>query len=84
MEFYSATLMQILIVGYNNSLRRLTKLDKHFSAGGIFVHNDISSFGELERKYITPFIYRLQSSSKSIIMNVVLSSVPLSSLIWGY
>jgi len=43
----------------------------------------IHTFGELRRKHITNFIHRLQSSSNSIIMSVVLSSVPLSSLIWG-
>ena len=80
----SETLMKKLCVGYNNSLRRLMKLDKHCSASEMFVHYGIPAFGELQRKHITNFIHRLQSSSNSIIMSVVLSSVPLSSLIWGY
>ena len=71
-------------VGYNNSLRRLMKLDKHCNASETFVHNGIPAFGELQRKHITNFIHGLQSSSNSIIMSVVLSSVPLTSLIWGY
>ena len=50
----------------------------------MFVHYGIPAFGELQRKHIKNFIHRLQSSSNSIIMSVVLSSVPLSSFIWGY
>jgi len=60
------------------------KVDKHCSASEMFVHYDMPTFGELQKKHITTFIHRLQSSSKSIIMSVVLSSVPLTSLIWGY
>jgi len=76
----SETLMNKLRVGYNNSLRRLMKLVKHCSASEMFVHNGIPAFDELQRKHITNFIHRLQSSSKSIIMSVVLSFVPLSHL----
>jgi len=50
----------------------------------MFVHYGIPAFGELQRKPIINIIYRLQSSSNSIIMNVSLSLVPLSSLICGY
>ena len=50
----------------------------------MFLHYGMPAFGELQRKHITNVIHRLQSSSNSIIMSVVLSSVPLSSLIWGY
>jgi len=71
-------------VGYNNSLRQLMKLDKQCSASEMFVHNGIPAFGELQKKHITNFIHRLQSNSNSIIIIVVLSSVPSSSLIWGY
>jgi len=60
------------------------KLEKHCSAGEIFVYHGIPAFDQLQRKHITNFIHRLQSSSKSIIMSVVLSSVTLSSLIWRY
>jgi len=49
------------------------KLDKHCSVSGIFVHCGIPAFIELQRKYFTNYIYRLQSSSNSNI----LSSVPL-------
>ena len=73
-----------LCVGYNNSLRRLMKLDKHCSASEMFVHCGLPAIGELQRKHITNCIHRLQSSSNIIIMSVVLSSLPLSSLIWGY
>ena len=76
--------MKNLSVCYINGLRRLMKLDKHCSASEMSVHYGISAFGELQRKHITNIIHRLQSSSNSIIMSVVLSSVPLSSLIWGY
>jgi len=58
------------------------KLDKHCRASGIFVHYGIPGFGELQRKHITNFIYRLQSRSHGNIMSVVLSLVPLSSLIY--
>jgi len=79
----SETLMEINVC-YNNNLRRLMKLDKHCSASEMFVHCGLPAFGELHRKHITTCIHRLQSSSNIIIMSVVLSSVPLSSLIWGY
>jgi len=80
----SATFMKKLSIGYNNSIKRLVKLDSHCSVSGTFVQYGIPAFGELQNKHITNFIYRLQSSSNSIIMSAVLSSVPLSSLIWGY
>ena len=60
------------------------KRDKYCSASETFVHSGIPTFGELQRKHITHFIHRFQSSSNSIITSVVLSSVPMSSLIWGY
>jgi len=50
----------------------------------MFVHYGIPAFGKLQRKHITNFIHWLLSRSNSIIMSVVLSSVSLSSLIWGY
>ena len=81
------TLLKNLSVGYNNSLRRLIKLDQHCSVSEIVCslwHIGILAFGELLRKHITNYISRLQSSSNSITMSVVLSSVPLSSLTWGY
>ena len=62
------------------------QLDKHCSASEMFVHYGIPAFGELQKKHLTNFIRRVQSSSNSIIMSVVLSFVPLtlSSIIWGY
>ena len=60
------------------------KLDKHCITIEMFVHFGIPAFGELPRKHITNVIHRRQSSSNSIIMSVASSSVPLSSLIWGY
>jgi len=59
--------MEKLCVGYNNSIRRLMKLVKHCSASEMFVHYGIPTFDELQRKHITNFIYRLQSSSNSIL-----------------
>ena len=60
-------------VGYNNtSLRWLMKLDKNCGASEMFTHYGIPVFGEF------------QSNSNNIIMCVVLSSVPLVSLIWVY
>ena len=80
----SKTFMKKLSVGYNNSFRRLMKLDKYCSASGMFVYYGVPSFGELQRKLIVNFIDRIQSSSNSIIMNVVLSSIPLYSSIWNH
>jgi len=60
------------------------KLDQLCSPSKMFVQYGIPAFSELQRKHITHFIHMLQCSSKNIITRVVLSSVPLSSLIWGY
>jgi len=79
----SETPMKKWCLCYNNSLRRLMKLDNYCSASEMFVHYGIPAFGELQRKHITNFIHRLQSSSNSCIMSVnclIFCSVVLSYL----
>ena len=44
--------MNRLRVSYNNSMRRLFNLHYRCSASAMFVYGNISSFGELRRKYI--------------------------------
>ena len=74
--------MKNLKVAYNNSLRRLLGLPSHNSASGMFVNLNISSFGELLRKYVYSFRNRLESSENIIIRGIYLSQFLLQSGIW--
>ena len=65
--------MKKLKVAYNISLRRLLGLPSYNSASGMFVNLNISSFGELLRKYVYSFRNRLENSENSIIRGIYLS-----------
>ena len=67
---------------YTNSLHRLLDLPSHNSASGMFVNLNISSFGELLRKYVYSFLNRLETSDNIIIHSIYLSQFLLLSCIW--
>ena len=83
---YTMTAMKKLKIAYNNSIRRLFCLPKHNSASEMCVCLNIMSFGELLRKYIYMYRFRLRLSSSlnSVIDNIYMSIVALYSNIWAW
>ena len=78
------TAMKNLKVAYNNRLRRLLGLPSHNSASSMFVNLNISSFGELLRKYVYNFRHRLETSDHVIIRRIYLFHFPLQPGIWDW
>ena len=78
------TAMKKIKIAYNNSIRRLFFLPKHNSASEMCVNLNIMSFGELLRKYVYSFRFRLGASLNCIIDNIYSSNVPLHSDIWAW
>ena len=76
--------MNRLRVSYNNSMRRLFNLHYRCSASAMFVYGNISSFGELRRKYIYNFIQRINCSSNSIIQCLTVSTSVWRCPIWRH
>ena len=77
---FTLTAMKKIKIAYNNSIRRLFFLPKHNSASEMCVNLNIMSFGELLRKYVYSFRFRLGASLNCIIDNIYSSNVPLHSL----
>ena len=74
--------MKNLKITYNNSLRRMLGLTRYNSVSCMFVNLNISSFGELFRKYVYSFRNRLENSDNIIIRGIYLSQFLLQSDIW--
>ena len=83
---FTLTAMKKIKIAYNNSIRRLFFLPKHNSASEMCVNLNIMSFGELLRKYVYSFRFRLGASLNCIIDNIYSSNVPLGlhSDIWAW
>ena len=81
---FTLTAMKKIKIAYNNSIRRLFFLPKHNSASEMCVNLNIMSFGELLRKYVYSFRFRLGASLNCIIDNIYSSNVPLHSDIWAW
>ena len=71
-----------LRVAYNNSFRRLMKLDYRCSASSMFVNNNVLSFKELSRKSLFNFIERLKTSENHFIKCSMVPQHLLFSLLW--
>ena len=76
--------MNRLRVSYNNSMRHLFNLHYRCSASAMFVYGNISSFGELRRKYIYNFIQRINCASNSIIQCLTVSTSVWRCPIWRH
>ena len=74
--------MKNLKVAYKNSLPRLLGLPSHNNASGMFVNLNISSFGELLRKYVYSSRNRLETSDNINIHGIYLSQFLLQFDIW--
>ena len=72
------TAMKNMKVAYNNRLRRLLGLPSHNSASSMFINLNISSFGELLRKYVYNFRHRLETSDNVIIRGYLFASFSTS------
>ena len=81
---FTLTAMKKIKIAYNNCIRRLFFLPKHNSVSEMCVNLNIMSFGELLRKYVYSFRFRLGASLNCIIDNIYSSNVPLHSDIWAW
>jgi hypothetical protein len=72
--------MNKLRVAYNSSLRRLLKLDRAFSASGMFVQYNIPLLVKLTGILISGFTNRLNSSCNHIVSALAKSSIVFASL----
>ena len=81
----SKTCLKKLQVCYNNSLRRLLKIPKRSSASEMFVNLNIPAFGELLRKCVFGFCFRLDNCKiNNIIGSIARSSVVYNSKCWQW
>ena len=81
---FTLTAMKKIKIAYKYSIRRLFFLPKHNSASEMCLYLNIMSFGELLRKYVYSFRFRLGALLNCIIDNMYSSNVPLHSDIWAW
>ena len=81
---FTLTAMKKIKIAYNNSIRRLFFLPKHNSASEMCVNLNIMSFGELLRKYVYNFSFKLGASLNCIIDNIYSSNIHLHSDRWAW
>ena len=83
----SKTCLKKLQICYNNSLRRLLRIPKRTcsSASEMFVNLNIPAFGELLRKCVFGFCFRLDNCNiNNIIGSIARSSVVYNSKCWQW
>ena len=81
----SKTCLKKLQICYNNSLRRLLRIPKRSSASEMFVNLNIPAFGELLRKCVFGFCFRLDNCNiNNIIGSIARSSVVYNSKCWQW
>ena len=81
----SKTCLKKLQICYNNSLRRLLRIPKRSSASEMFVNLNIPAFGELLRKCVFGFCFRLDNCNiNNIIGSITRSSVVYNSKCWQW
>ena len=74
-----------LQICYNNSLRRLLSIPKRGSASEMLVNLNIPAFGELMRKCVFGFCFRLDNCKvNNIIRSIARSSVIYNSKCWQW
>ena len=71
---FKSTSIRKLSVAYNNVFRRLLSLPRRCSASALFVHNHVSSFGELWRSSTYSFRERASSCDNEI-LSIVFNTV---------
>ena len=77
---YKRASMSKLVVGFNNSFRRLMSYPRFCSASSMYVFNHVCSFNEILRKSIYSFRERILNSQNSIICT--LARFTLHSPLW--